>query len=165
MATPPFVYEQPRGCFTWVGLGMLAVAVLGAVAAVLGTQGGDLAWLVASLVFLLACLPPGLWFWLGREGVTVDAAKGTVRQWRTAVVTLKDVFHSLADFPEVSIVRERVRGVEDLSYLYHVQLWSPAQQVEIMAHGNYEVARAVAVPLSEHTRLPLTDRNMPPRRV
>lgn len=160
-AQPVWTFEQPRGCLPLVGASILGSCALGAVAVVLGMQYGEAAWGVAMLVLVVGALPLGIWFAVGRQGVTVDVQRGTVQEWRRAVVMLESRFHSLAQFQEVTVAREKVRGVEALSWLYHVRLCGPDAQVELWAPGAYEPAREVALALSEHTGLPLTDKTLP----
>ena len=159
-ADPRWTFEEPRGCLRLAGAVLLTACVLGVVAVAFGTQVGELAWGVAMLLVVLAGLPLGVWLAFGHQGITVDVQRGTVQQWRRAIITVGSTFHSLSRFSEVTIARQKVRGVEDVSWLYHVQLWAADGPVEVWAPGSYEAAREVAVALSEHTGLPLTDRTI-----
>jgi hypothetical protein len=153
----PWTHERPRGCLPTLGAGVLLIAVLSTAAVVTGMDQGDAAWGVLMLLFALACVPAGLWLAFGRQGVTVDVRAGTVREYLVALLPLRERFHTLADFRTVSILREKVHHVEDLSFLYHVCLVSPSATVEFTAPPVYAAARDVAVALSTVTGLPLVD--------
>jgi len=156
-ATSPWTYEPPRGCLTTAGAGLLLVSVLSTVSVLAGMAYGDGFWATGMLLFAAACVPVGLWLAFGRKGVTVDVEAGTVREYQLVFIPLKERFLPLGDFRTVSILREKLRKMEDLSHLYHVCLVSPAVTVEVAVPPAYEVARAIAVQLAEVTGLPLVD--------
>ncbi|MBI5493583.1 MAG: hypothetical protein HY904_01070 [Deltaproteobacteria bacterium] len=160
-----WTYERPRGCLPFAGAATLMCALLGVVAVVLGMDYGDPFWAAVMLVVVVVSLPAGTFLAFGRRAVVVDLDRQTVCDVVRVLLPVRERYSSLGDFHAVTILREKLRGAEVLSYLYHVRLVGsdPAVFVELAAPGDYEEARAVAVPLAEATGLPLLDGALPAR--